>query len=124
MPVVPVLPYVRAIVEYFHFHKFVFRLEPPLPEKRKTALTLIGKVVAWRAPSTTCSQAPKLWWHNAGIGNFECHEEDRNYGMRAWTIRELLDSNELTAEGNVMRHCVGTYGNSLAEPLPETNLRT
>jgi hypothetical protein len=106
-----VLPYVGAIVEYLHFHKFIFRLEPLLPEKRKTVMTLIEKVVGWRAPSTTCSLAPKLRWHNAGIGNFECHEEERHFGMRAWTIRELLDSNELTAEGKVMRHCVGTYGN-------------
>ena len=66
----------------------------------------------------TCSQAPKLRWHNAGIGNFECHEEkDRNYGIRAWTIRELLDSNELTAEGKVMRQCVGTYANRCSKRI-------
>ena len=106
-----VLPHVGAIVEYLDFHKFVFRLEPPLPEKRKAVLALIEQAKEWQAPRAADSGAPRLRWHNAGIGNFELREEmGRSIGLRIWTIRELLDSNELTIEGKVMRHCVGSYG--------------
>jgi hypothetical protein len=31
------------------------------------------------------------------------------WNKRTWTIRELLDSNELAVEGRVMRHCVARY---------------
>jgi hypothetical protein len=105
------LPHVAAIVEYLHFHKFLFRLKPPLLEKRKMARSLIDRVAKWQAPRAADSGAPKLRWHNAGIGNFECREHmGRNLGLRIWTIRELHDSNDLDAEGRTMRHCVGTYG--------------
>jgi hypothetical protein len=104
------LPHVGAIVEYLEFHKFIFRLEPPLPEKRKAVLTLLEQVAGWQAPRLADSQAPKLKWHNAGIGNFECREQlGGKYGVRIWTIRELLDSHALAAEGQIMRHCVGSY---------------
>jgi len=106
------LPHVGAIVEYLDFHKLIFRLEPPLPEKRKTILELLDRVAEWQSPRLADSQIPKLKWHNAGIGNFECQEYlGRSRGVRIWTIRELLDSNALAAEGKVMRHCVGNYGN-------------
>ena len=106
-----VTPHVGVIVEYLDFHKHLFRLEPPLPEKRKTVLALIERAAEWQAPTVVGDQAPRLRWHNAGIGNFECREDiGRNHGIRIWTIRELLDSNELTAEGKIMRHCVGNYG--------------
>ena len=113
-----VLPHISALVEYLNFHKFVFRLEPPLPEKRKAVLSLIEQVKEWQAPKVAESDEPRLRWHNAGIGNFEFREEmGGTVGLRIWTIRELLDSNELTAEGKVMRHCVGTYANRCSKRI-------
>ena len=43
-----------------------------------------------------------------GIKGLE-YDETQRWSHRTWTIRELLDSNELIVEGRVMRHCVARY---------------
>ena len=106
-----VVPHIGPIVEYLHFHKFVFRLEEPvLPRDRRTVLSLLEKVREWQAEETNHSGIPSLTWARSGIGQFQ-HDDgwERTWRSRVWTICELLNSSELTAEGKVMRHCVARY---------------
>jgi hypothetical protein len=68
-----------------------------------------------RASSSTPSGGtPSIRWDGLGIEGLEYEEEQRR-SWRAWTIRELLDGNELVVEGRVMRHCVARYVGRCAE---------
>jgi hypothetical protein len=44
-------------------------------------------------------------WKPSGIGDYRWQDEQG----RTWTIRELLDSDALAAEGKAMSHCVATF---------------
>lgn len=105
------LPQVGPVVEYLQFHKFVFKLEEPvLPRDRKTVLSFLERVYEWRDEGTNGPAVPHVTWTRSGIGGFQ-HDEgpERSWTSRVWTIRELLNSSELIAEGKVMRHCVARY---------------
>jgi len=103
-----VLRHVGPIVEYLRFQKHFFKVEPPLPEKRKAVIRLLEKVAKWQPPTRATSSTPSIRWDSLGINGLEYDEEQR-WSRRTWTIRELLDSNELIVEGRVMRHCVASY---------------
>lgn len=54
-------------------------------------------------------------WQPSGIESFEFVEgslEGRKF--KCWTIRELLSSKALVAEGHQLEHCVATYASSCA----------
>ena len=44
-------------------------------------------------------------WDRSAIGEFRSLDD----AGQTWTVRELLDSDELAAEGRAMSHCVATY---------------
>jgi hypothetical protein len=99
---------IGPIVEYLRFKKHVFRLEPPLREKRRAVERLLEQVAKWQPPMTINGHSPSLKWSKTGIGGLE-YDDTQGWTRRTWAIRELLDSNELRAEGRAMRHCVATY---------------
>jgi hypothetical protein len=96
------------LVEYLRFQKGLFRLEPPIPQKQKAVVRLLEQVAKWRPPTSATGNAPILKWRTIGIRGLQ-YDEDQRGDRRTWTIRELLDSSELAAEGRAMRHCVGGY---------------
>ena len=51
------------------------------------------------------AQRETLTWTRSSFGEYVHVEEDGT----TWTIRELLDSNALVAEGQSMQHCVAGY---------------
>jgi len=90
---------------------------PPQPElslKGWSVASLLRRVEEWHATQRATEPKPTLirWGHSA-IGEFAGQDEQG----RAWTIRELLDSNELAAEGRAMDHCVATYTRYCAQHL-------
>jgi hypothetical protein len=99
---------IGPIVEYLRFQKHFYKLEPPLPEKHRAVMRLLEQVGKWQMPTRATSSSPSIRWDNLGINGMEYDEEQR-WNHRTWTIRELLDSNELVMEGRVMRHCVARY---------------
>ena len=106
-------------MDYLHDQKFVGRrviigddtevcLDPPQPDlslKGWTVASLMRRVDEWKAHRTDTPERRLIRWARSGIGDYR-REEDEG---RAWTIRELLDSDELAAEGKAMAHCVATY---------------
>lgn len=118
---------VDGIVEYLYhrrFHRQAVRIgggegveihlqpaEPDLSLKGRTVASLARRAEAWRAEARPEDGGRAFMaWESTRIEEyFEADESDPD---RAWTIRELLDSDALAAEGMSMHHCVATY----AEP--------
>ena len=113
---------VGGIVAYLHDRRFEERraiigdgvevnLGPPEPDlsvKGRTFASLLRRAVEWRAEAEDRSKQPKkahLCWPRSGVNEYR---RDHGDGV-AWTIRELLDSDALAAEGTAMNHCVATY---------------
>ncbi len=111
---------VGAIIDYIHDRKFEperaivgdgteIELNPPEPDltiKGRTVASLMKSADEWRArhrPEKV--QRRLIRWERSGFGEYRREVE----GGLSWTIREILDSDELAAEGEAMKHCVATY---------------
>lgn len=111
---------IDPIVEYLHDQKYRQRtviigedteisIDPPRPDlsiKGCTVASLLRRATEWKAEQR--SEAPvrkRFAWNRSEIGEYQRSEDE----ARAWTIRELLDSDDLAAEGKAMKHCVATY---------------
>jgi hypothetical protein len=121
--------HVGPVVDYLHGQKFapqevvsdsgvVERKPPPQPDltmKGRTPAALLRQVEAWHA-ELAWRRLPRYAWPPSGIAPFEWTERDeRGADFRVWTIRELLNTEALVAEGQAMRHCVATYARSCAQ---------
>jgi hypothetical protein len=111
---------VDPIVEYLYDQKFAQRtviigedtelsIDPPRPDlsiKGCTVASLVRRAAEWKAEQRPAAPERKRFaWGRSGIREFRGAGEEG----RAWTIRELLDSDDLAAEGKAMKHCVATY---------------
>lgn len=116
---------VGPIVDYLYDQRFVVRREmvgdkevhvapqPNLQMKGRSPIVLLQQVDAWHRQLTRQANQRIINWNRSGLdeGKFEEGSlEGNNY--KIWTIRELLSSKELQAEGKTMRHCVATYATS------------
>jgi PcfJ-like protein len=113
------LIHVDPIVEFLHAQKFAFRraiigqdteiyIDPPQPDlslKGWSEASLLRRVEEWKARGKVEAVRELIRWDRSGIGELvACDEQGRD-----WTIRELLDSDALVAEGQAMDHCAATY---------------
>jgi hypothetical protein len=120
--------HVEPIVEYLYDQKLRSRrliigedtevdVGPPQPGlsiKGRTAASLMRRVVDWQAERRSDQpQRGLIRWDRSSIGEFHRRDE----ADRTWMIRELLDSDEMAAEGKAMEHCVATYTESCARRL-------
>lgn len=105
-----VLPHVAAIVDYLQTHKL------RLPARKlgwKAIRSLLERVAGAPAPTTNGSTAPSLTWAPLGIDGYSWQEDaDQDW---TWTVSELLTSDDLSAEGTAMRHCVANYARLCAQ---------
>ena len=114
------------IVDYLHQERFVRqevlvvpgRMEqtgprqPNLSMKGRTVESLLRQVEAWHRELGR-EQQVEADWPASGILAFDFIEGSVESGnRRIWTIRELLSSKALAAEGRKMRHCVASYAGS------------
>ena len=111
--------HVDPIVEYLQDRKFEARrviigedtelfLEPSRPDltvNGRTVASLMRRVVAWQAERKEQAVRTLIRWDRSSIGEFIGQDP----AGRTWTIRELLDSDEMAAEGKAMDHCVAGY---------------
>jgi hypothetical protein len=113
---------INSIVDYLAIQKFAPRLvtigddvhvalepaQPDLRMKGRTASSLLRQVAQWRKQQEEDRSKPRretLTWARSSLGEYVKVEEDGT----TWTIRELLDSDALVAEGQSMQHCVAGY---------------
>ncbi len=111
-----------GIVAYLHDRKFADQaaligvgdgvevdLDPPEPDlslKGWTVASLLRRVDEWQVARPRAEvERVRLCWDRSSIAEYR--GEDL-FG-RTWTIRELVDSDALAAEGEAMDHCVATY---------------
>lgn len=73
------------------------------------------QVILWHGRLATDNTQQVRQWPPSGIQGFESTEgsqQDKN--LKVWTVRELLGSKALVAEGRKLEHCVATYTPSCA----------
>lgn len=88
-------------------------VQPNFTMRGRTADSLLRQVEQWHGRMGRESSAGDLYWRRALIGEFKYIEGAPKSGnQKLWTIRELLSSRELIAEGRQQRHCVASYARS------------
>ena len=119
--------HVLPIIDFIWHRKFEPRMEfveegvlrevgpeqPHFSMRGRTAESLLAHVEEWHRRLGREVKSGKFQWSKSDIADFsyvEGSEESKN--MKRWTIRELLTSNQLIAEGRAMRHCVASYAYS------------
>ncbi len=125
------LAHVGPIIDYVERQRFVSqdvfvapgvveRRGPPQPNftmKGRTPASLLRQVQAWHRTLARTEQ-PRAEWPGSGIEGFEFSEgTERGDNLRVWTVRELLSTRALVAEGRTMKHCVATYAHSCARGI-------
>jgi hypothetical protein len=120
---------VAPMVRYLYEQKFETRqvraanglmddCGPPNPAfemKGRTVASLLRGMAAWHKQRQQETARRPVRWRPSGIRGFRWTEfEPRKGTTRTWHIKELLNSNELDAEGRAMKHCVGDYDSDCA----------
>ena len=92
---------------------------PPPPGLCMTGRTpegLLRQMEDWHGRLAMADRHPVRQWKSSGIDDFEFEEGAReNHSLKYWTIRELLSSKALLAEGRRMKHCVASYVQSCTD---------
>lgn len=88
--------------------------EPNLTMRGRTPDTLLRQVEAWHtALGRESKWNAELDWEKGPIPDWEFLEGDASKkNHKVWRMIELLNTKELIAEGKIMKHCVGSYGQS------------
>lgn len=117
---------IGPIIDYLHHQRFVSEhapgqpvaASPPQPNltmKGRAPEILVRKVQEWHRKLAHDNTYQVQQWYPAGIEPLTFAEGSRESGnLKVWTIRELLSSKALFAEGRQMKHCVATYAASCA----------
>ncbi len=121
---------VGPIIDYLHHQRYVpqnvfvaggHRDESPPPQPNlsmngRTPNALLRKVNQWHRKLSLDNTHQVRGWQPTGIKEFELVEGMQpNGNLKIWTIRELLSSKALVAEGRTLKHCVATYASSCSQ---------
>ncbi len=128
--------HVGPIVDYIHFQRFVPEYvmvrdqrpevdqqgdvrEPNFSMKGRTPETLLRQVNRWHGRLRSSNAVQVCSWTPSYIQPFSLREgvevnADTSAKFKRWTIRELLSSASLVAEGRQLSHCVASYARSCA----------
>jgi PcfJ-like protein len=121
------LVHVGPIIDYLHEQRFVPVLQdnraggtivaprqPNLAMRGRSVDGLLRNVAKWHNDLyTTALKGPHQNWCSTGLLPLVFEEGDsQKANYRIWTIRELLSSAALIAEGRKLRHCVASYQRS------------
>lgn len=120
---------IGPVIDYLHYQRFVPQgafgegrrlvdlppAQPNLSMKGRSPESLVAQVYAWHRRLANDNSQQAREWRPSGIAPFEFVEGSREKGtIKVWTIRELLGTRALVAEGRKMRHCVASYSASCA----------
>ena len=117
---------IGPIIDYLHNQRFapepfvaaenqeaMLPPQPNLTMRGRTPHSLLRRVNEWHRRLAKDNTHQVSQWASAGIDGFEFLEGSQtNRSLKLWTIRELLSSKSLVAEGRQLKHCVASYGSS------------
>ncbi len=121
------LAHVNPIVDFIWNQKYENRIEfvargvareigpahPNFSMRGRTPETLMRQVENWHRQLGQESRGGNLQWRKSKISDYRFVEGNtRRSNMKSWSIRELLSSKELIAEGRAQNHCVASYARS------------
>ena len=107
--------HVRPIIDYLHYQRFEPFVDehPPQPNlcmNGRTPESIMSQMGKWHQSLAKTNLIQVQEWPSCGLPPFRFVEGSEENGTdRIWTIRELLSSQALLAEGRQMKHCVATY---------------
>ena len=114
--------HVGPIVDYLHHQRFVPTpvfadgrltrdvLQPGLSMAGRTAGSLLRQVDDWHDQLGRGNAVQVPNWDPSGIPGFrEDVPDEAGRVASRWSVRELVSSDALQAEGRAMQHCVATY---------------
>ena len=122
--------HVGPIIDYLYDQRFVPEQVYVAPGHREDALppqqnltmkgrnpdVLLRRVNEWHRSLFSNNRHQIRQWQSHGIEGFRFSEgSQESQNLKCWTIRELLSSRALLAEGRRMKHCVATYASSCAQ---------
>ncbi len=121
--------HVGPIVDYLHHQRFVparvfvapgerdasMPPRPNLSMRGRSPDSLLRQVHRWHGRLANDNIHQVRQWAPCGVQPFELEEGNQQGGsLKVWTIRELLGSKALMAEGRQLKHCVASYASSCA----------
>ncbi len=119
--------HINPIIDYLRHQRFVpvdiqvgdqWQQQPQQPNlsmKGRTAATLIRQVEGWHQRLSRSNLIQVQQWKSTGLpGLFLTEGQPNTSSWRQWSIRELVSSGALVAEGRAMQHCVASYTASCA----------
>jgi len=88
--------------------------QPNFTMRGRSMATLLDQVEAWHQRLGRCTHSNSASrWQRWVVDNFRLVEGTESADTyRVWSIRELLTSHELIAEGRKQKHCVASYASS------------
>ena len=116
--------YINPIIDYIRNQKFTpqrvpqpdgteVEVPPPHPNfcmKGRSINKLIRQVDLWHQELTGMEDVAFETWKSSGFREFEHVSLDPKIKRHIqWTVRELITSQQLYAEGRIMHHCAGSY---------------
>lgn len=114
---------IGPLVDYLHHQRFVGErhgpagvlqpAQPNLTMKGREPIRLIREMEAWHRALANDNRQQTREWQPSEIPGLEW-QEGQGENRRLWTIRELLSSRALQAEGRQMKHCVAGYSHVCA----------
>ncbi len=130
----PMLDYthVNPIVDYIWNERYVPRVEfiargeareigpaqPNFSMRGRSVATLLRNVALWHRQLGIEAKSKNLQWQRSTFDDYKFIEgEEGRKNMKIWTIRELVSSRELHAEGRQQKHCVASYAHSCSKGI-------
>jgi hypothetical protein len=106
---------VQPIIEFLHANRDAYLRHSLRDLPGRSLGSFVHRVRKWMDQSPSYRLRPRLRWAGTAIHGFRYVEPQKNpWSVRYWTIRELLDSQELIEEGRALHHCVASYAHQCA----------
>ena len=108
---------VSPIIDYIIHEKFGGGNHPTFSMKGRTANSIIRGMEEWHNRLQKEKIHKQFNWDHTKISDFEFTEGTNPKNLKTWTITELLNTKELSAEGKAMNHCVYSYTGSCSRRI-------